>query len=52
MSDPWFDPNLYAWIPGTAFGVTGGLWGGLAGTLAPAGPPAGGWCSAAAAGCC
>ena len=37
MSDPWFNPNLYAWIPGTAFGVLGGLWGGLAGTLAPRG---------------
>jgi hypothetical protein len=37
MSDPWFNENLYSWIPGTALGVLGGLWGGLAGTLAPHG---------------
>ena len=37
MSDPWSNPNLYAWIPGAAFGVVGGLWGSLAGTLAPRG---------------
>jgi RHS repeat-associated protein len=35
MNDPWFNENLYSWIPGTALGVLGGLWGGLAGTLAP-----------------
>jgi hypothetical protein len=33
----WFEPALYAWIPGTALGVLGGLWGSLAGTLAPRG---------------
>jgi hypothetical protein len=27
MSDPWFNPSLYAWIPGTVFGGVGGLWG-------------------------
>jgi hypothetical protein len=37
MSDPWFDPNLFAWIPGTLLGVAGGVWGGLAGWLAPRG---------------
>ena len=37
MAEPWFDPNLYAWIPGTAFGVIGGTLGSLAGTLAPLG---------------
>lgn len=37
MSDPWFNPNLYAWIPGTMLGVVGGVLGSLAGTLAPAG---------------
>jgi hypothetical protein len=33
MSDPWFDPNMWAWLPGTALGVAGGLWGSLAGAL-------------------
>ena len=37
MSQPWFDENLYAWIPGTLLGCLGGLWGGLVGTLAPRG---------------
>lgn len=37
MSDPWFNPNLYAWIPGTIFGSLAGVMGGLAGTLAPRG---------------
>lgn len=37
MNEPWFDPNLYAWIPGTAFGVAGGVWGSLVGVLAPLG---------------
>lgn len=37
MNDPWFDENLYSWIPGTAFGVLVGLWGTLAGCLAPMG---------------
>lgn len=37
MPEPWFNPNLYAWIPGTVYGVAGGLLGGLAGTLAPQG---------------
>jgi len=37
MNEPWFDPNLYAWIPGTLLGTLGGLWGALVGTLAPRG---------------
>jgi peptidoglycan/LPS O-acetylase OafA/YrhL len=37
MPEPWFDPNLYAWIPGTFFGVACGILGGVAGTLAPRG---------------
>ena len=37
MADPWFDPNLYSWIPGTLLGVFGGTWGALAGTCAPKG---------------
>src|SRR4051794_8899444 len=37
MSEPWFDPNYYAWIPGTVLGTLGGLWGSLVGTLAPRG---------------
>jgi hypothetical protein len=37
MSEPWFDPNLYAWIPGTALGVLGGFWGSMVGVLAPRG---------------
>ena len=37
MSEPWFDPNLFGWLPGTMLGVLGGLWGSLVGTLAPRG---------------
>ena len=37
MTQPWFDENMYAWIPGTALGCLGGLWGGVVGTLAPRG---------------
>jgi hypothetical protein len=37
MNEPWFNPNLYAWIPGTALGVLGGLWGSVLGILAPRG---------------
>ncbi|MBK9114436.1 MAG: hypothetical protein IPM22_02015 [Betaproteobacteria bacterium] len=37
MAVPWFDPNLYAFIPGTLLGVVGGTMGALAGTLAPRG---------------
>lgn len=33
----WFDPNLYAWIPGTLLGAVGGTLGAVAGTLAPRG---------------
>ena len=37
MTEPWFDPNAYAWIPGTLLGVAGGIEGTLAGLLAPRG---------------
>jgi MFS family permease len=37
MNEPWFNPNLYAWIPGTLLGFLGGTIGGLAGWLAPKG---------------
>jgi hypothetical protein len=37
MIEPWFDPNAYSWIPGTALGVIAGTWGGLVGMLAPRG---------------
>ncbi len=30
---PWFDPNAFAWIPGTFFGVFGGILGSLIGVL-------------------
>jgi hypothetical protein len=35
--DVWFNPALYAWLPGAALGVLGGLEGSLAGLLAPRG---------------
>jgi hypothetical protein len=34
MSEPWFDPDTYAWIPGTVYGTLGGLLGAVSGTLA------------------
>lgn len=37
MSEAWFNPTLYAWIPGTLLGTVGGTVGGLAGWLAPRG---------------
>lgn len=37
MIEPWFDPNHYAWIPGTAYGCMAGLMGGLVGWLVPRG---------------
>lgn len=37
MNEPWFNPSLYAWLPGTAMGVAAGCWGALAGTLGPRG---------------
>jgi hypothetical protein len=53
MSEPWFNANLYAWIPGTLLGVLGGTWGGLVGFLAPRGKAkrlvlGGAWCLLAA----
>ena len=37
MSEPWYDPNLWSWLPGTCIGVLGGLWGTAAGVLGPRG---------------
>lgn len=37
MNEPWFDPNLYAWIPGTLLGLFGALWGTLVGVCGPRG---------------
>jgi hypothetical protein len=37
VTEPWFDPNRYAWVFGTALGVIGGTLGSLAGSLAPRG---------------
>lgn len=37
MNEPWFDPSLYAWLPGTLLGCLGGVWGTLAGVFAPQG---------------
>jgi uncharacterized membrane protein len=37
MTEPWFNPNFYAWIPGTMLGIAGGLLGGLSGWLASRG---------------
>jgi peptidoglycan/LPS O-acetylase OafA/YrhL len=37
MAEPWFNPNLYAWIPGTALGCLGGAFGAVVGFAAPRG---------------
>jgi uncharacterized membrane protein len=37
MTQPWFDANLYAWMPGTLFGVAAGAMGALVGWLVPQG---------------
>ena len=37
MIQPWFDPNQYAWIPGTVYGCVAGILGGLVGWLVPRG---------------
>ena len=37
MPDPWFNPAMYSWIPGTFYGTLLGMTGALAGTLAPKG---------------
>ena len=37
MTEAWFNPALFSWIPGTLFGCLAGLWGAMAGMLAPAG---------------
>ncbi len=37
MFEPWYDPALYAWIPGTVYGTTVGIIGGISGTFASAG---------------
>ena len=37
MSEAWFDPMVWSWVPATLMGVTGGVLGALGGTLAPQG---------------
>jgi hypothetical protein len=37
MSEPWFDPNHWAWLPGTLLGCSVGFWGSLVGVLVPLG---------------
>lgn len=37
MPEPWFNPALYSWIPGTVYGTTLGILGGIAGSCAPFG---------------
>ena len=37
MTQPWFDPMYWSWLPGTALGVTLGAWGAAVGCLAPHG---------------
>ena len=37
MNQPWFDPNHWAWLPGSLLGCFGALWGTLGGVLAPQG---------------
>jgi|SRR5580658_3057939 uncharacterized membrane protein len=37
MAQPWFDQQLYSWIPGATYGVVAGIVGGLVGWLAPRG---------------
>ena len=37
MIEAWFDPNHYAWMPGTAFALIAGLMGGLVSWLVPRG---------------
>jgi len=37
MIEPWFNPNQYAWIPGTAYGLAAGLAAGLVVWLVPRG---------------
>lgn len=37
MTTAWFDPNMYAWIPGTLLGVMGGMEGAFVGICASRG---------------
>jgi peptidoglycan/LPS O-acetylase OafA/YrhL len=37
MTQAWFDPNQFAWIPGTLYGVAAGVMGALVGWLVPKG---------------
>ncbi len=37
MIEPWFNPNAYAWIPGTLFGCIALVLGAFAGWLVPLG---------------
>lgn len=33
MNEPWFDPEIFSWLPGTLLGVVGGLFGAAIGSL-------------------
>jgi hypothetical protein len=35
MTEPWFDPDRWAWLSGTVLGCLIGLWGSLAGAFVP-----------------
>lgn len=37
MMEPWFEPNQYAWIPGTVYGVLAALMAGVVAWLVPLG---------------
>ena len=37
MNEPWFDPMVCGWLPGTALGLAGAVEGALGGILAPKG---------------
>ena len=37
MVEPWFDPNNYAWIPGTAYGIAAAWMGAVVGFNVPKG---------------
>jgi hypothetical protein len=37
MIEPWFDPNHYAWIPGTVYGIVAGLMAVVVAWLVPRG---------------
>ena len=37
MTEPWFDPMIWSWVPGTVFGSSVGILGGICGSLAAVG---------------